>query len=334
MKSCTTLHHLEQEITAGAIAVTPDAIAVGTYDGNYLLFERNSLKLIFRSLELFGASCTGVQTCQGGVILLGQKISSNLSQPKDWQASLIKTEENKLIRQLPLPAGNWAMVKNINSNLVCLYDRSEKQGIIAADLDKGCISWRAKHDPDSVSYEGQNELVALGDRLSIVDLVTGEAKNQFNLPESDAVIWTSAICTENSILLGGYTVCRTHFVFSLWDKELNHNKARRAYPLSRFLSEIQIERSMAEEDCCGVDIFRVAAMRSTVDKKHFIAALGGDGESLGACSGYSLLAKIDAHTLELLDFSFLNLHDGVSGLLVTEDRAIVNACSSIHSLPL
>lgn len=332
MTPATTLHHLEQQITAGAIAVAENVIAVGTQDGNYLLFEQDSLKLKFKSLELFGECCRGVQKCHAGFVLLGQEISSSRTQPHDWQSSLIKAEENNLIQQLSLPAGNWTMVKNINGNLVCLYDRSEKQGIIAADLDKGRISWRAKHNPDSVSYDGQNELVALGGRLSIVDLVTGETKNKFDLPESNAVIWTSAICTESSILLGGYTVCRTQFVFSLWDKELNHKKARKVYPLTSFLSEIQIECAMAEEECCGVDIFRVAAMRSTLDKKHFFAALGGDGESLGACSGYSLLAKIDAHSLELLDFSILNLHDGISGLLVTEDRAIVNACSSIHSL--
>lgn len=327
------LFGVEPPFTAGALAATNSTVFAGHYTGHYSKINADTLELEFTSDPFFACACQGLQVFEQSLILFGNDIGSSTSEPHDWHGHLRQVRDNKLIAQLALPAGNWAMVKNIRGSIACLYDRSEKQGTLAINMQSQSVAWHIPLAPTVVNYDAE-KLVALGEALTILDLRTGTIIAEYELPESNATHWTSATALARGILLAGYSTCRTKIVFSLWDKQLNALLKRRTYPLTTFLSQQDIDNAWAEEDCCGVDIFRVASIRWAANGNYFYAAIGGDGQSSGACSGYTVLLKVKAESLNIIDVSIISRNDGNSALLLNNSRVIISSFDYIHSLPL
>lgn len=166
------LFGVEPPFTAGALAATNSTVFAGHYTGHYSKINADTLELEFTSDPFFACACQGLQVFEQSLILFGNDIGSSTSEPHDWHGHLRQVRDNKLIAQLALPAGNWAMVKNIRGSIACLYDRSEKQGTLAINMQSQSVAWHIPLAPTVVNYDAE-KLVALGEALTILDLRTG-----------------------------------------------------------------------------------------------------------------------------------------------------------------
>ncbi|HEV7507635.1 MAG TPA: hypothetical protein VGS07_22315 [Thermoanaerobaculia bacterium] len=326
-----SIRTLDVESTAGAIAVSARALAIGTQDG-YELFEYPSLERSDRVGGLWSEGCSGIQFCEDGLVMLGHDVSQSFSHPADWDHSLLHLQTDGRVRRSLVGPGNWNLVKGLQGSTAVIYDSTEGQGVKAVRVDDNIVQWTLPGEFNRVVRGSLDRLLALGDSALAVLAAEGAVVQECDLPLSTEVRWTALAEHAGAFVLGGYGCESRDYVMARWTP--GGRPTQRVLPMSDVFSRSTIERVLADEDCCGADLFHVAAIDLQTGGK-VVVALGGDGERLGACQGACAVALFDPSTLELLQSEVINETDGANGMLLAPDGGIiVNCCGSLHVVHL
>lgn len=321
---------LDLIVTAGAIAVSRDELAVGT-GGGFARFTYPGLECNASLEGLWKEGCYGIQFAGAGIMMLGHDVGQSFTKPADWDHALLHVDEHGHQRRLALGPGNWTMVKGLYGTKAVVYDVSEGQGARGVGMGRAGRDWAIAREFRRIVSAGTESLLAMTDS-TLVHIAVGDGRviGEHDLPLLDRIKWTSVDAHAEGFVLGGRDLERREYALAKWQP--GGALTLKSVPLSHVFRSSQIEAALADEDTCGADIFDVAALRVAPDG-HLVVALGGDGERLGACQGACAIAHADAASLELLQVQVVDECDGATGVLVAADGGVVvNCCDSLHVL--
>ena len=320
---------LEVVAKAGAIAISADELAVGTLTG-VARYSYPSLSPLGTREGLFAEGCSGLQFAGKGLILLGSDVGQSFGKPADWKHSLVHFDRGEPRQRLGLGPGNWRLVTGLRGTGTVLYDVSEDQGIFGADIANG-IQWSFPRTVHRVVSHGANELLALDQfSLCILSAETGRPLAEYTLPNAEEAAWTAVAALRGELILGGHTRDRSEYLLARWSPGAPPLVER--ISLNEVFTAEQIEAATCDEETCGADLFHVASIR-VGRQGRLVVALGGDGESLGACQGACAIAVFDGASLARRSVQVVDSTDGASGmLLAADDGVLVDCCGSIHVL--
>jgi hypothetical protein len=326
------LRTLEHSAIAGAIAVSHNELAVGMR-GGFARFTYPGLERTASVEGLWKEECGGVQFARAGIVMLGYDVSQSFAKPADWGHALLHVDEHGHHRRVALGPGNWTMVKGLHGTKAFVYDTSEGQGAKGVELDSSSAGrdWAIAREFRRIVSAGAERLLAMTDSM-LVEIAVGDGRviGEHDLPLLDKVRWTAVDAHAEGFVLGGQSLEQREYTLAKWQP--HGALALQNVPVGDVFQASQIEAVLAEEDTCGADIFDVATVRIAPDG-HLVVALGGDGETLGACRGACAIAHVDIASLRLLHVQVVDEWDGATGMLVAADGGvIVNCCSSVHVL--
>lgn len=324
------LKTLDVDVTAGAIAVSRNELAVGTSSG-FARFTYPGLEGTASMEDVWKEGCSGIQFTGAGILMLGQDIGQSFTEPADWGHALLHVDEYGHQCRVTLGPGNWTMVKGLRGTKAIVYDVSEGQGVRGVDMDRTGKDWAIAREFRRIVSAGTESLLAMTDSTVVhIAASDGRVIGEHDLPLLDEFMWTAVDAHAGGFVLGGHDLKRREYALARWRP--GGAPALNCVPLSDVFQSSQIDAALADEDTCGADIFDVAALRFA-PAGHLVIALGGDGERLGACQGACAIAHADAASLQFLRVQVVDECDGATGMLVTEDGGVVvNCCSSLYVL--
>lgn len=326
----------DEEIAAGAVACDGRSVVVGTCAGGSIRYAYPSLERVGSGAPLFAQGCEGVQLSGDDVILLGQDVADSRATPADWKKRLCLVSGSTVARDTPLGPGNWSLVKALSGDVAVVYDTTEGQGIAAVDARTGTRRWAQPQEPHRVISLGQGLLAAMDPRrVTVIDATSGAVVAAHDLPMAGAATWNCVARAGDRFVLGGSTVPGRDVLFALWQPEKDQILRSAAFPAQRFFPQGLIDYATSFEECCALDIDQVASVRVTADGAGIVAAVGGDGEFLGAHQSGCAVVFLDSADLTVWSQRLVDEGDGASALLLAPDgAAIVDCCGSVYRVEL
>jgi len=321
------------EISAGSWAYDRGRLYVGTFCG-WAAFDLATLDCIWSERDLLPTGCDvkGLQPFEEQVTLLGYTRPQSFDSPRDWGAALYtgRVGFETTGAALPLPPGNWRMVRRMVGEHVYLYDVTEGFGV--ASYNRSGQVWAVPASKTRKVVPVSDGLACLGEDRLLVLTLDGRVLCDRVLPLSDTHEWTTISAgMQSGLVLGGFQ--RETRAFALaWMQEFSDTHPHISEcPLGRVFAGEVICRYEDDEGGCGNDIHHVARIEPLTETTALVA-LGGDGEELGACEGAAALGVVhsdrpdNSWTTQIIDEL-----DGVSGLLRLPDgRILVDLCGDMR----
>ena len=321
----------DEEISAGAVACDGRSLVAGTSQGGSIRYAYPSLERKETRPLLFGESCRGVQFSGAGLVLLGNDEPDSPGAPYDWKHRLCLLSGSTLVKETPLGPGNWFLVKALAGDVAVVYDTTEGQGVAAVDVCTGERRWTLPLRPCRVMALGDGRLAVMDRRtLTVLDAATGAVEAIHDYPMAGVATWNCVARAGDRFVLGGSTEPGHEVAFALWRPGHGGILKTATFPAQHFFAQDLIDYATSFE-CCGDDIRQVASVRVTPDGSTIVAAVGGDGEFLGAHQSGCALVLLGSDDLAIRSQRLVDECDGASALLLAPDgAAVVDCCGSVY----